>query len=96
MGQDAVCLLYTSGSCSILLSYWRKWMEQVTGIEPASPEMCIRDSAMRGTPRSLGFRGIFCMIVTSGQTYATGGTDIPGKNISEKRGKGLTLRSFFV
>ena len=25
------------GSCSILLSYWRKWMEQVTGIEPASP-----------------------------------------------------------
>jgi len=36
------------------------------------------------------------MIVTSGQTYATGGTDIPGKKISEKRGKGLTLRSFFV
>jgi len=40
------------------------------------------------------------MIVTSGQTYATGGTDIPSKNISEniseKRGKGLTLRSFFV
>ena len=53
-------------------------------------------NAMRGTPRSLGFRGIFCMIVTSGQTYATGGTNIPGKNISEKRGKGLTLRSFFV
>ena len=53
-------------------------------------------NAMRGTPRSLCFRGIFCMIVTSGQTYATGGTDIPDKNISEKRGKGLTLRSFFV
>ena len=30
----AYCL---EGSCSILLSYWRKWMEQVTGIEPASP-----------------------------------------------------------
>ena len=28
----AYCL---EGSCSILLSYWRKWMEQVTGIEPA-------------------------------------------------------------
>jgi len=36
------------------------------------------------------------MIVTSGQTYAPGGTDIPGKNILKKRGKGLTLFSFFV
>ena len=30
----AYCL---EGSCSIQLSYWRKYMEQVTGIEPASP-----------------------------------------------------------
>ena len=30
----AYCL---EGSCSIQLSYWRKLMEQVTGIEPASP-----------------------------------------------------------
>ena len=30
----AYCL---EGSCSIQLSYWRKFMEQVTGIEPASP-----------------------------------------------------------
>ena len=30
----AYCL---DGSCSIQLSYWREYMEQVTGIEPASP-----------------------------------------------------------
>ena len=30
----AYCL---EGSCSIQLSYWRMLMEQVTGIEPASP-----------------------------------------------------------
>ena len=30
----AYCL---EGSCSIQLSYWRIDMEQVTGIEPASP-----------------------------------------------------------